>query len=279
MKKTGILLTACLCLFLFSNCSQQKDYLSEKGFTKLLTGNDWTGWYFKIRSGDADVAKEVYHLQDGVVHVFNEQFPDSFNILPKGTKGSNDCATHGLFYTQKKYSRFILRFEYKWGLRVVANNFKDWQHDAGVYYHVVNDKIWPEGVEYQIRYDQITDTNHTGNFWGVPFEWTCDETGHFAMPSEGGKVQPAKKGQRLAKITRAFNGMNDQWNTCEIIVMANKYSIHKLNGEIINMALNMPMSSGKIGFQSETSEIFYRNIRIKEIKEDVPMSYFVKNYK
>ncbi len=38
--------------------------------------------------------------------------------------------------------------------------------------------------------------------------------------------------------------------------MGNKYSIHKLNGKIVNMATDFPYSEGKIGLQSETGEIF-----------------------
>lgn len=59
--------------------------------------------------------------------------------------------------------------------------------------------------------------------------------------------------------------------------MGDKYAIHKLNGEIVNVMTNLPVGEGKIGFQSETAEIFYRNIQIKEFKEIIPMNQFIKN--
>ena len=34
--------------------------------------------------------------------------------------------------------------------------------------------------------------------------------------------------------------------------MEDKYNIHKLNGELVNMAANFVLSQGKIGFQFET---------------------------
>ena len=69
--------------------------------------------------------------------------------------------------------------------------------------------------------------------------------------------------------------LNDKWNKCEVIVMGNNYTIHKLNGKIVNMATKLPFSEGIIGFQSETAEIFYKNIEIKEFDEIIPMEKFM----
>ena len=94
------------------------------------------------------MAIKVYAIEDGMVHVFNDDFPDEYEL------NTGENATHGLFYTNKNYSKYILRFEYKWGKRI-ANNFDQWQYDAGCYYHVFDDKIWPKGIEYQVRYNHI----------------------------------------------------------------------------------------------------------------------------
>lgn len=32
---------------------------------------------------------------------------------------------------------------------IKANNFKQYQYDTGVYYHVTKDDVWPLGIEYQ----------------------------------------------------------------------------------------------------------------------------------
>ena len=57
--------------------------------------------------------------------------------------------------------------------------------------------------------------------------------------------------------------------------MGNAYTIHKLNGEIVNMGTNLSVGEGIIGFQSETAEIYYRNIEIKEFDKVVPMKKFL----
>ena len=100
------------------------------------------------------------------------------------------------FYSNKKYSKFILRFEYKWGEKI-ANNFNEWQYDAGVYYHVVNENIWPTGIEYQIRYDHTKNRNHTGDLIrpeGVKYDWYFDEiTDTYRHPNNGGKALIQRK--------------------------------------------------------------------------------------
>ena len=58
--------------------------------------------------------------------------------------------------------------------------------------------------------------------------------------------------------------------------MGNAYTIHKLNGEVVNVAFNLTPGAGIIGLQSETAEIYYRNIKIKEFDEVVPMEEFIK---
>lgn len=268
MKFKNTIQIALLTLFIFSGTTfgfaQSKD-----GFTKIFNGTNFDGWHLKIKSDDAELAKKVYAIEDGMVHVFNNDFPDKYEL----NTGKN--ATHGLFYTNKKYSKYILRFEYKWGTKI-ANNFDQFQYDAGCYYHVADDKIWPLGIEYQVRYDHTQKKNHTGNFWAGGLKWYSKDGKSFTPPSKGGQPVLGHGGEHLAAPNAKSNDLNGKWNKCEVIVMGNEYTIHKLNGKIVNMATDLPYSEGIIGFQSETAEIFYRNIEIKEYDEIIPMEKFMK---
>jgi hypothetical protein len=69
--------------------------------------------------------------------------------------------------------------------------------------------------------------------------------------------------------------LDGQWNFCEAIVMGNQYSIHKLNGEIVNLATGLTAKEGILGLQAETAEVFYRNIMIKELDKDIPIEDFL----
>ncbi len=240
---------------------------AKDGFVPLFNGTNWDGWYLKIRNGDAELAKRVFAIEDGMVHVFKD-LPDGYQL----NLGTND--THGMFYTQKKFSKYILKFDYKWGKKKLSN-FDQFQYDAGCYYHVVNDKIWPKGIEYQVRFNHLKDKNHTGDFWADGLEWYCDQNKTFRLPQDGGTAKLGHSGEHLGLVTDNFHGLDDRWNECEVIVMADQYAIHKLNGQVVNYATKLPYSEGIIGFQSETAEIFYRNIRIKELAEVVPAEKFL----
>ena len=274
MKKHTFLKFAGIFLLLLSisiNSNGQSKASINKGFVKLFNGKNWDGWHLKLRSGDAEMAKKVYAIENGMVHVFKD-FPDTFEL----NTGAN--LTHGLFYTNKKYSKFIFRFEYKWGTKI-GNNFERWQYDAGCYFHVFDDNIWPKGYEYQVRYDHVTKTNHTGDFWaaGTTINWFAGADGkRFLLPKNGGKSMGVRKNELLGVANPKYNALNNKWNKCEVIVMADKYAIYKLNGVIVNMGTNLTQSEGLIGLQSETAEIFYRNIEIKEFDEIIPMEKFIK---
>lgn len=246
------------------------DLVLRENFKSLFNGENWNGWYLKLRNGDSLMAQKVFSIENGMVHVFKDM-PDSLDL------NNGEYNTHGMLYREETFDRFIIRFEYKWGNKI-ANNFDQFQYDAGLYYHVYDDAIWPKGLEYQIRYDHIQDINHTGDFWAkhVHMKWHADEKGSYLSPSDGGILQDTKKNELRAKSDAKFNGLNKEWNYCEAIVMGDKYSIHKLNGEVVNVGTDLTRGKGILGFQSETAEIYYRNIEIMELDEFIPINYFLK---
>lgn len=249
-------------LVFFTSCSND--------FKPLFNGENFEGWTIELRKGGNGLEEKVFTVNENrEVHVF-AGLPDKYQLYT----GSD---THGMMWTDKEYSMFHLRFEYKWGKKIY-NNFQNFQYDAGCYYHVNNKRIWPNGIEYQIRYNHETNQNHTGDFWAssVDFQWYVNDEGEFLLPSLGGKPMEKRMGEHLAKKDIEYHALDGEWNVCEVIVMANKYAIHKLNGQVVNFATDLGESSGPIGLQSETAEIFYRNIEIKEFDEFIPFEKFLK---
>lgn len=257
---------------LWSDCSiSQKRKTNLEGYTILFNGKNLDGWMLMTRKKDPELPAKVFSIgENGTVHVF-KNFPDGYQL------DQGKSHTHGLMFTQKSYSRYSFTFEYKWGKKKL-NNFDKFQYDAGCYYHVYEQKVWPKGLEYQVRYNNYTNENHTGDFWnsGARMQWYAGSDGRFQLPSEGGKPQEIRGGEHRCKADVPYHALDDQWNVCEIIVMGNQYAIHKLNGEIVNYATNLSHAEGPIGLQSETAEIFYRNIAIKEFEEDIPAKQFLK---
>lgn len=245
---------------------------SKGEFKPLFNGKNFDDWELLLRNGTKDEAKLVYTIdEDGVLHFFRD-LPDGSGNGPERRN-----AFHGVMATKKSYSKYHLKFEYKWGEKLV-NNYDKYQYDAGVFYHILELKVFPVGLQYQVRYNHIENKNHSGDFVAsnVKMQWYSKDGKTFDLPSNGGKHQPIRKGQHYAFKDLDFHGLNDKWNQCEVIVMGNEYAIHKLNGKLANMATNLEPSEGPIAFEAETGEIFWRNIRIKEFEESIPMSEFLK---
>lgn len=243
----------------------------DGGFQKLFNGENLDGWTLKIRKGDQVTAHKVFQVEDGVIHVYAD-FPDGDGTL----EGRGN--THAMMYTEKSYQYYVFRFEYKWGKKQF-NNFDRFQYDAGVYYHVYDDSIWPKGIEYQIRYDHTKDRNHTGDFWAssTSFQWFSAgvEGETFVAPWKGGQPQAIKSGEHRASIDANVHKLDGQWNQCEIIVMGDQFALHKLNGKVVNYATELSVDSGVIGLQAETAELFYRNVELKVFKQAQPLRKFL----
>ncbi|MDB4582406.1 DUF1080 domain-containing protein [Draconibacterium sp.] len=248
------------------NNSNKKD-----DYTILYNGSDLTDWTTMCRGDDPELPKMVFTPgENGELHVFKD-IPDSTGL----GEGKNE--THGMIFTKKSFSRYSFRFEYKWGEKVY-NNFDKYNYDAGIYYHIFEEKLWPRGIEYQIRYDHTKGINHTGDIWnsGSSFDWVAGSDNTYLPIEWGGVQQERKSGEHRCLADAKFNALNDQWNQCEIIVMGDKYAIHKLNGDVVNVITNLAQKKGTIGLQAETAEIFYRNVKIKEFAENIPIERFLK---
>lgn len=243
----------------------------ENEFEPLFNGENFDDWELLLRNGTEQEAKQVYTIdEDGTLHFFRD--------LPEGSGNGPERrnAFHGVMATKKSYSKYHLKFEYKWGEKLV-NNYDQYQYDAGVFYHILELKVFPVGLQYQVRYNHHENKNHSGDFIasGVKMQWYSKDGKTFEHPSKEGEPQPVRRGQHFAYPTSNFNGLNDEWNSCEIIVMDNDYAIHKLNGKLVNMATNLEPSEGRIALEAETGEIFWRNIQIKEFENTIPADAFL----
>lgn len=244
----------------------------SQGFKTIFNGKNFDGWFLKLNSSDKSLIEKTYGINDsGWVHVMKD-LPDNYN---PGT--TNNLL--GMMFTNDKYSKYVLRWEYKWGSKIMNKDgvFKDYQWDAGVYFHNTNDGIFPAGLEYQIRYHHLQNKNHTGDL--ITTSVACDQYVHptqtwrFELPEAGGKKErsnPSKGVEAYPGVP--YNALNGKWNKCELIVMGNQYALFKLNGKIVNYITNLSVGEGTFGFQAESAEIFYRNIEVMVVDTVIPYS-------
>ncbi|MFD2587106.1 DUF1080 domain-containing protein [Croceitalea marina] len=261
-------------------CKTDLTQLNDNGYINLYNGQDLNDWNIMCRDFNKELAEKVFTSgENGVMHVFKD-FEDEFGFK------ENRNETHCMFFSNKEYSRYSFKFEYKWGAKRF-NNFDTYQYDAGMYYHVFDAKVWPQGLEYQVRYNHLEDLNHTGDIWnsGAQFDWYAQEGESstkelsYLSPQEGGVAQKYRGGEHRASKKTVYNGLNGRWNKCEVIVMGNKYAVHILNDKVVNVLRNLSHSKGVIGLQAETAEIFYRNIEVKEFNSDIPIEKVLEKYK
>lgn len=279
MYKSSILLLGIV--FLFGCKSKQsseiiKSKKNQDHYVTLYNGKNMNNWDIICRKEGRELPERIFTAgENGEMHVFKD-FEDGYGFEEEKNQ------THCMFFTKEKYSRFSFKFEYKWGSKRF-NNFDQFQYDAGLYFHVYDVKIWPEGIEYQVRYNHIKNRNHTGDIWnsGAAFDWTADTTNidpklRTYLPLEdGGVAQERRPNEHRAYENADYNGLNGQWNQCEVIVMGDKYAVYKLNGKVVNVLTNLSHKEGYVGLQAETAEVFYRNIKVKEFDKDLSIEDFL----
>jgi len=205
-------------ILVFQKAVKEED---EEGFVSLFNGKDLSGW-----TGDTT----SYVAENGKIVVY-----------PRRGSGGN-------LYTEKEYSNFILRFEFK--LTPGANN------GLGTRAPLSGDAAYV-GMELQIldntddKYKDLRPYQFHGSIYGV-------------VPAKRGYLKPV-----------------GEWNFEEVIADGRQITV-KLNGvTIVDADIDkastpktmdgkqhpgLKRDKGHIGFLGHGSNLEFRNIRIKELK-------------
>lgn len=193
---------------------------SEAGFVPLFDGKTLKGWKLLGRSGQG------YVVKDGKI------------VLPRGGGGN--------LFTEKQYTDFIVRFEFK--LDEGSNN------GLAIRTPLITGNTAYEGMELQIidnnaeRYKNIQPWQKHGSLYHV----FPAKTGYLRKPGEWNEQEVTVKG-RTVKVV--LNG--------HTILDVNLDSVK--DPEIIAKHPGLKNKSGHIGFLGHNEPIEFRNIRIKEL--------------
>lgn len=138
-------------------------------------------------------------------------------------------------YTDKGYKNYVLTYEWRFP------EGSDPKSNSGCLVHIQTPhKVMPKCVEPQGRY--------------------FDHGKLFALG--GTKIENNKFDEKAHKMALKPIG---QWSTTEVTCKADGTVTVKLNGVEVASGKG-DITEGPIGFQSEGSEVHFRNIRIKEMK-------------
>jgi len=246
---------------------------AEPEWTPLFNGENLDGFdVFLGRYTEDQLNNDTANIvtaHDGMVHIYRD--------TPQGSQ-----VPFGYFSTKQEYSHYHLRFEYKWGKKKFAPRMEV-VRDTGVIYHMVGPHVvWPRGVECQV---QEGDTGDIFTVMGTQITTTIDPNLKaratpmikYQSPEKGG-VPHTQGSKGVSRVVKSETTELDGWNTVEVIVRGQESFEHIVNGVTNNAGADirqlaedeetwLPLGKGKILFQVEGAEVFYRNIEIKVLPE------------
>lgn len=254
----------------------------EPGWTPLFNGKNLDGWYVQIkdRKRNEDPAK-FFQVDDGTIHVYKDQV-------------AGTAAPNGYLATDKVYSDFELRMEFKWGTKKFKPRM-DAVRDAGLLYHVTPpDSVWPRCVECQIQEGDVGDcftvrgVRVTTDVEVVPIKTPGGVKNLPRYKADGGETKTLGDGG-IVRVVKSSTHEQDGWNKVELLVRGSEESRHIVNGETVFRAKDLqelgsgarstplkkgevdtrqwkPLAGGRIALQCEFAEVFYRNIEVKELR-------------
>ena len=194
---------------------------------------------------------------------------------------------YGCVATKSEFENYHLKLQVKWG-DIKWHPRKELLKDSGVLYHSIGPhgaeswRSWMLSQEFQVM------QGHMGDFWSqansaIDIRAYLPE---YIMNPVADKSQPflalgrGEEVQGYCMRSANFEKPHGEWNELELICFENK-SIHVVNGEVVMILKNsryvedgkkVPMTKGKIQLQSEAAEVFYKNIKIKNLK-NLPEEY------
>lgn len=242
------------------SCKNTKQTIASDTPVSLFNGKDLEGWYTFIKDrGRNEDPKNVFSVENGILRITGEEW--------------------GCITTKEEFENYRLTAEFKWGGNTHAPREQK-ARDCGILVHSVGEDggyngTWMHSIEVQII------EGGTGDFIVVGDKSDKFSISSTVAPKKQGSSFVYREGGRLETIssgrinwhgrdpewtdTLDFRGEQDvenpvgEWNTLECIVEADTITV-LLNGVVVNRAINVRPSKGKIQVQSEAAEILFRKI-------------------
>jgi hypothetical protein len=241
--------------------------LGAPDWTPLFNGKDFTGFYTWIDGKGKNQDPGSYFSVD----------PDSsIHVYAKAVDGST--IAYGYLATVKEYSHYRIRWQFKWGTKRFAPTTA--KRDAGLLYHITgpDQDGWPRCVEFQIQEGDVGDVWALRNVWVTT---TVDPnsiagTPKFMEASAGGVLYEHPAPTDYVGLSKNANYEIAGWNDLEMYVHDDSvvfYTNGKINNRVFKLrqrtAANpdqfAPLIKGKIGFEAEAAEVYYRRIEVMDL--------------
>ncbi len=215
----------------------------------LFNGKDLTGFDTLLeKQGINNDPNKVFQVEKGMLYISGQEF--------------------GGLVTQKEYENYYLRAEFKWGEKTYPPR-EGKARDSGIQYNITGPlKVWPRMMEFQIN------EGGTGDMWVVGGTGATVDGKVYESTSSGPgayiRIPHIGRGP-LVNVTGHRDPVNDlerlhgKWNVLELVVNHDRIT-YFVNGKLALLGTNANTTKGKILFQCEGSEVYFRNMKIAMLK-------------
>lgn len=232
---------------------------------RLFNGKDFTGFHTHLHGFGNTDPEHVFTVEDGTIHVYKDT-PD---------KKAMPC---GGVITDKDYGDYHLRFEFKWGTKKFAP-LTEARRDAGLLFHVVGKDgavkdTWGRSVECQVMEKDVGDLY---TVWTRASSLVLNGQEKTLVASlKSDKAVAVGDKDQIVRVIKESDEERPGWNTVEVIARGDA-AVYIVNGKPVHYVFNMqqpdpanpskwiPLTKGRLWFQAEDAEVFYRNIEIRSL--------------
>lgn len=238
--------------------SEEVEATNDAGWENLIDGelSKWDKWL-----------KEPLGLNNdpsGIYSVIDEEGVPVLKITGE---------IYGALTTKKSYSNYHLQMKMKWGEKKWPPRLER-KRDSGICYHCygshgVHGGSWKACLEYQVQEKDM------GDF--IPLGKTKAQVRvrhDSALEARHLRYEPSADFSKVDWYVHCIlepDFPNGEWNTLDLYVIGDT-AIHVVNGKFV-CALKGAVKSngetlteGQIQIQSEAAEVYYKDIRIKNIE-------------
>jgi len=262
---------------------------ADDGWRPLLNGRDLAGWETWLtrphksskidgpRNEKGDYAEALGLNRDpaGVFSIVTEDGRPALRISGEVWGGIS---------TTEEFENYHFRAEFKWGQKKWPPREKT-VRDNGLLYHAVGKHgagsgSWLKSFEMQIQ------ERDCGDFHSVAGVLVDVEAVPKNPSQPNGDLLYRKGAEKVKGVARRIwkdpdhEKPSGEWNVVEFLCVG-QTSVHVVNGKV-NMILTglrhkvdgreVPLTKGRIQIQSESAEIFWRNVEVRPLAE-IPKSY------
>ncbi len=214
---------------------------------QLFNGRNLDGFdrFLQTKGLNSD-PESVLQVRDGVICISGKEY--------------------GYLITRQEYENYSLRAEFKWGEKTWPPR-EGRARDSGILFHVGGpDKVWPVSIEFQIIEGGTGDIILVGDTTSLTRAGESKTRGRFNRygknPVAGGSPTLAGYRDPVAE----YEKLHGEWNLLELFADGDSVK-YVVNGKVANEGAGANRVRGKILFQSEGAEVFFRNLELRPLKK------------